>query len=73
MHHDHARTHTHTHIHKPHATTTPTNLEHLVGLVEDQDADGAHVQHALLHPVAQLAMGADDDLGVCGGWRWGGG
>lgn len=47
----------------------PPCLEHLISLIKDKDTDAAHVQHALLHPVAQLAVGADDHLraGMSGG------
>ncbi len=40
-----------------------SHLEHLVGLVKDQDLDGAQVEQPLGHPVLELAVRADDDLG----------
>jgi hypothetical protein len=37
-------------------------LEHLVRLVEHQDANRLHAEHALGEPVLQLAVRADNDL-----------
>ena len=39
-------------------------VEHLVGLVEDEDADGVEVQGAALQVVEDAAGRANDDLGA---------
>src|SRR5690606_32979334 len=41
-----------------------THPEHLVGLVEDEEADTGEVEAAALHEVHDPAGGADDDLGT---------
>ena len=37
-------------------------LQHVVRLIEDEDADGCQREDALGHPVLQAAVRADDDL-----------
>lgn len=43
-------------------TRVATHLEHLVGLVKDQDLQVARRQQPPVHPLVQPAMRADDDL-----------